>query len=563
LTLATQNMSVSNKRSGPAGGVLQYDAMALVVRNIRLSLDEPEERIQTKAVRRLRVRPDDISQYAVVRRSLDARGADAPEFVYTVELALTGGRTEEARCIQRAHGRNVARITPRSDAPIDPGSVPLKHRPVIVGFGPAGMFAALRLAEYGYHPIVLERGRDVRTRHRDVMHEFYRQRHFNPESNLLFGEGGAGTYSDGKVYTRVHNPLVRDVLATLCRFGARPDVLIDAKPHIGSDLLPTICRRMREHIEKAGGTIRFGARVDDLEVADEHVSAVRIGDTRVEADVVLLGIGHSARDTYRILSSRGVAMEAKPFQLGVRIEHPQSLVDTWQYGTCASHPRLPPADYQLVARGAAASAGDLFSFCMCPGGTILPTNESESLIATNGASRSTRSGPFANSGFVITVDPADVGSDPLAALEYQRRWEQLAFEATGGTYQVPAQRCTDFLADRASDGKLETSYPLGGRWTQLRQILPPNLISALCRGIRQLDRKMPGFAGPDAIITAPETRASAPIRIVRGRESRESISIAGLYPIGEGAGYAGGIISAAIDGIRSAEGIIRTYQPFD
>jgi len=285
-----------------------------------------------------------------------------------------------------------------------------------------------------------------------------------------------------------------------------------------------------------------------------------VNATSVPVGPVLLGIGHSARDTVRMLVDRGVRVAAKPFQLGVRVEHPQSLVDRWQYRECCGHERLPPAEYQLVAAGAAPTGGDLFSFCMCPGGTILPSVESRGLIATNGASRSTRSGPWANSGLVITLDPQTIDGDPVAGIDYQRRWERIAFQATGRSYRVPVQRASDFLAGRDSDGTLDISYPLGGQWCRLRSLIPQAVAAALERGLVILDRRLPGFAGEHALLTAPETRASAPVRILRDRVTRESVNVAGLYPIGEGAGYAGGIASAAVDGLKSAQRIIDTYE---
>ncbi|MCH8853295.1 MAG: FAD-dependent oxidoreductase [Planctomycetes bacterium] len=422
------------------------------------------------------------------------------------------------------------------------------------------MFAGWQLARWGYQPIILERGQPVQTRHRDVMQKFYRQREFNPEYNLLFGAGGAGTYSDGKLYTRVNDPHGSMVLQVLYEHGASPDILIDGRPHIGSDRLPNICQRIRQRIESMGGEIRFGARVNDLSIGDDdQVVGVELASGVLESEAVLLGVGHSARDTLRMLARRGVRLEAKPFQLGVRIEHPQELVDRWQYGSCAGHERLPPAHYQAVAKKAGGARGDLFTFCMCPGGIILPTNESPDLVVTNGASRAGRSGRFANSGLVITVEPSEFDCDPLLGLAYQRKWEALAFQATGGSYAVPAQRAADFLAGRNSDGQLETSYPLGGQWADLRQLLPDYLADSLMRGLRMLDRRLPGFAGEQALITAPETRASAPVRIPRSAETRESVSTPGLYPIGEGAGYAGGIMSAAIDGLKTANEIIRRF----
>jgi hypothetical protein len=535
--------------------------MAIRVGNVSLGLDEPEDVLIDRVAERLKVPRDAIRQYAPVRRALDARRGRELRLVYRVELSLADGPAAEAACVRRLHGRHAEIITPRRIEPLEPGAQLMKHRPVIVGFGPAGMFAALLLAQAGYQPIVLERGRDVRRRHKDIMQTFYREGTFNAESNLLFGEGGAGTYSDGKVYTRLSDPEVHDVLATLVRFGGQPEILIDSKPHIGSNRIPTICKNIREHIERIGGEIRFDARVDDFEINDGAITALRLGENRMPVETVLLGIGHSAGDTFARLHAVGVRLEARPFQFGVRIEHPQAMVNRWQYGAAAEHPRLPPADYRLVAKGAAGGAGDLYSFCMCPGGIILPTSELPGHVATNGGSNSGRRGRFANSGFVVTIDPARWGGDPLAGIAFQREVEARAFAATGGTYRVPAQRCSDFLAQRRSDGSLETSHPIGGSWQAIEEILPHEVCDALRRGLPMLDKKMPGFAGGDGIITGPESRASSPVRIPRDRESRQSVSTQNLYPIGEGAGYAGGIVSAAIDGIRSAEAVIRAYRP--
>lgn len=534
--------------------------MPLLVRNIRLGLDEPEESLPQRVADRLRIAVSQIRAWSILSRSLDARDTADIHFRYQVELALHGGDAQERRCVHRLRPNEYAWLRVRKAVEPKEGDQPLRQRPIVVGFGPAGMFAALRLAELGYRPLVLERGRNVRRRHRDVMQRYYRERDFDPESNLLFGEGGAGTYSDGKLYTRVHDELVKPVLARLYQFGAPPEVLIDARPHVGSDLLPRICWNLRDHIERLGGTIRFEARLSDIQIEDGRLIAIRINDERVEAGPVLLGIGHSARDTYRMLAARGVVLEPRPFQIGVRIEHPQAIVDRWQFGSAAGHPRLGPAEYSLVARGACGGQGDLFSFCMCPGGQILPTHESPGLIATNGASRASRNGPFANAGLVITVDPAMIGGNALTGLDYQAHWERLAYRATGETYRVPCQRANDFLTGRPSDGALETSFPLGGAWADIRALVPKEVATALERGLPALDRVRPGFAGADAIITAPETRASAPVRITRDDHTREAVGVADLYPIGEGAGYAGGIVSAAIDGWRSAEAVAGKYR---
>ncbi|MFQ5409115.1 MAG: NAD(P)/FAD-dependent oxidoreductase [Anaerolineales bacterium] len=540
--------------------------MPILVRNISLDLDEPEEVVLSRAASKLRIPVEAIRSYSVVARSVDARHGRV-RLIYQIEMALDEPAPREASRLKRLRGNDAKWIERRNAPEPTPGSRPLRQRPVVVGFGPAGMFAALRLAQYGYCPIVLERGQAVKRRHKDVLQRYYRERDFDAESNLLFGEGGAGTYSDGKLYTRVSDDLCRYVLEELYRNGADPDILIDARPHIGSDRLPTICTRIRKRIEFLGGEVRFAASLRDIRVEEGAIGAIEVGGgqypegTQWEpVDPLILAVGHSARDTIRMLKSRGVRVDVKSFQIGVRIEHPQSMIDAIQFGSCASHERLGPAEYQVVAKGAACS-GDMYSFCMCPGGEILPTNESPGLIATNGASRAKRASPFANSGLVITIDPARLGLDALAAMAYQEHWEKAAFEATGRTYAVPAQRATDFLAGRASDGALATSFPLGAQWTDIRSLIPEEVGQALERALPMLDARLPGFAGADGIITAPETRASAPIRITRDRDTRAAFGYANLYPVGEGAGYAGGIVSAAVDGIKTADLLIAQYAP--
>lgn len=534
--------------------------MPILVRNVRLALDEPESRLVDATAKRLKVPASAIRTYSPIRRSLDARRHDDVHFVYHVEVALNESRQHERARIGRLNSTNIIMIAESPVIEPIPGTQPLRERPVIVGFGPAGMFAALRFVQFGYKPIVLERGVDVRRRHRDVLDTFYRKRIFNPRSNLLFGEGGAGTYSDGKLYTRISDPLARVALEWFFRHGADPEILIDARPHIGSDRLPTICRRMREHIERSGGEVRFEARLDDLIIAEGAVTHIMVNGEQMCVGPLIVAIGHSARDTVRLLHERGVSVEPRSFQIGVRIEHPQSMVDRWQYGSLAGHSRLPPAEYHVVAKRAASAGRDCYSFCMCPGGIILPTNEDHGLIATNGASKSGRNGPFANSGLVVSVTPRN-GADPFVGTEFQRKWEQAAFRATGGNYSVPAQRASDFLAGKSSNGLLETSYPLGGQWVSIRDVIPPEVVAAVEKALPMLEKRMPGFAGGEAIITGPETRASTPLRITRDPETRTAVGLDNLYPAGEGSGYAGGIISAAVDGIKSADAVIRRYAP--
>ena len=542
--------------------------MPIQLRNIRLALDQPESDLPAILARRLRVSVEAIRTYAVVRRSLDARRKDDIHFIYQVELGLDEPPAAEQRRIHRLRRNDVAWLPPAENSEPTCGDRSMHHRPIIIGFGPGGMFAALRLAQFGYRPIVLERGREVRRRHRDIMQRFYKDREFDPESNLLFGEGGAGTYSDGKLYTRVNDPLCRTVLEQFYQHGADPDILIDSRPHIGSDRLPTICQRIRKKIEALGGEVRFECQISDIDIVDGALDRLHLrgADQALHAGPTILAIGHSARDTIRMLCGHGIAIVPKPFQIGVRIEHPQSMVDQWQYGAAAGHARLGPAEYHMVAKRTAGD-GDVFSFCMCPGGMILPTNESDGLIATNGASRAGRSSPFANSGFVLSMDPAALGlsntsEGALKGLAYLEGWERMAFDSTGGSYRLPVQRMSDFLEQRPSDGTIDVSYPLGAKWTDVASLLPETVTEALRRALPILGHRYDGFCAAEGLISAPETRASSPVRILRDPATRVAIGCDRLYPVGEGAGYAGGIVSAAVDGIKSANAIINTYaQP--
>lgn len=533
--------------------------MPLIVRGLRVELDEPEDVLRERAARRLKIPVDVIRTISAVRRSLDARDQHDIHYIYNAAVALENPAAER-EAVYRRRRPDVQPLKTEPPSDIRPGHEPLRHRPVIIGFGPAGMFAGLRMAEHGYRPLILERGRDVTRRHADVIKRFYQERDFDPESNLLFGEGGAGAYSDGKLYTHNKDPRQDEVRRIFYEFGAYPGVVTDGRPHIGSDRLPNICRRMRLRIEELGGEVRFEQRVTALALDAGRVTGVLVNGETLPADAVLLAIGHSARDLIRAVAAQGVTVTAKPFQVGVRVEHPQAMVDRWQYGAACESVRLPPADYHVVARGAAGPAGDVFSFCMCPGGVILPTNESAGLIATNGASNASRSGGLANSGLVLTIDPVRFGGDPFAALAMQEALERRAFELTGATYRVPVQRAADLIAARPSDGELVTSYPLGGAWTDLRALFDHEIIAAVCEALQRLDRKMPGYAGGDTLVTGPETRASSPVRIPRDANTRQSISTSGLYPVGEGAGYAGGILSAAIDGLRSAEAVVSRFM---
>jgi uncharacterized FAD-dependent dehydrogenase len=430
---------------------------------------------------------------------------------------------------------------------------------VVVGSGPAGLFAAYRLVQAGLEPVIIERGLDVTERTRQWNH-FLKGAPFNPESNLLFGEGGAGAYSDGKLYTRVKDPRVREVLKILADHGAPNEILYDAKPHIGSNLLPSVIRRLRKSLSDRGAVFHFSTRMTGLRIDRGRICGVDLepGGT-IETGHVFLGLGHSARDSIRMLHELGVAMEQKPFQLGARIEHPQDIINRMQYGPYyCTDPRLPAADYRLVAR---IPGGDLFSFCMCPGGEILPATERPGFICVNGASPLGRRGRFANSGFVITLQPGEFGHDgALAGIALQEKIEGLAASAAGQPFAAPALRLGDFVAGRRSSELPESSYPLTLTPSPFEEFLPPRVLDSLRRGILELCRRLPILRHPDATIVGPESRSSCPVRILRDRETFESPSAAGLYPMGEGAGHAGGIVSAAIDGMRCAEACIGRHR---
>jgi uncharacterized FAD-dependent dehydrogenase len=527
--------------------------MSLKVANIRLELDEPEDMLPAKVAARLGLTPDALGRLRILRKSLDARRHDEIHFIYAAEVVLPG---DEADLAGRDLGPDVE---PYVAAPFEwpePGSVPLEHRPLIVGAGPAGLFAGYFLALSGYRPLVLERGKDVKNRVADVR-RFDAGGPLDPESNYLFGEGGAGTFSDGKLTSRASGPDVTRVLEVIADCHGKPSVLYEQRPHLGSNRLPLVVRSLRRKFEELGGEVRFSCRVEDLEIDAGRLRALRTSSGRLAADVAILAAGHSARDTYGILLRRGVPLEAKPFQLGVRIEQPQPQVDFARYGAAAGHPALGAADYHLVVK---ATDRDLFSFCMCAGGYVMPSVSDPGYFCTNGMSESRHDSPFANSGLVVTIRPDETGSHhPLAGVHYQQRAERLAYIAGGRTYKAPIQWARDFLADRPSRGALPTSYPRGAVPIELDAILPPVVLRALERGLPIMDRRFGGLFLKHATLTGPEARGSSPVRIARCDETKESPGVKGLYPCGEGAGYAGGIISAAVDGIRVARAVVRRY----
>ncbi len=530
----------------------------LRVSNLRLSVDEPEATLAGHLARALGVAPADLGRWRILRKSLDARVKNALQFVYTAEVAVP----EEERLLSKEGGRGEVRVDRYEEAPFvmpPPGPTPLEHPPVVVGSGPAGLVAAYFLAEQGYRPLVLERGRAVRERIRDVR-TFDAGGPLDPESNYLFGEGGAGTFSDGKLTSRGAGPDVRRVLELFAACKGKPSILYDYRPHLGSNRLPAVVKALRRGVEALGGEFRFSCRAEDLDLADGAVRGVATSAGYVPARVVLLAVGHSARDTYTMLAQRGVPMVPKPFQMGVRIEHAQEVVNRVQYGRARLEEKLGSADYALIAHG----PHDLFTFCMCAGGYVIPSVSEPGHFCTNGMSLSRRNSPFANSGLVVTV-PVEAfgGADVLAGMRLQQRYEQAAYALSGDAYRCPIQLATDFLARRQTARTPQSSYPRGLVLADLHALLPPVVAAAVRHGLPQMDRRWQGRFLPSATLVGPEARGSSPVRIVRDDATRASPGLDGLYPVGEGAGYAGGIVSAAVDGLRSARAIVARYAPLE
>ncbi|MHB1428012.1 MAG: NAD(P)/FAD-dependent oxidoreductase [Rhodocyclaceae bacterium] len=522
---------------------------------LRLPLEHAPEALTAAVLQRLKLRPYDLLKLQIHKRSPDARKKSALQFVYSLDLDVAN----EAEVLARFGDDPHVRPTPDMEYKFV-AQVPAKRdflRPVVVGFGPAGIFAALILAQMGFRPLVLERGKQVRERTKDTW-DLWRRHNLHPESNVQFGEGGAGTFSDGKLYTQIRDPrhLGRKVLTEFVKAGAPEEILYVSKPHIGTFRLVSMVEKMRAEIVSLGGEIRFGSRVEDLVIEGGHVRAVvlQTGET-IPADHVILALGHSARDSFAMLHRRGVYMEAKPFSVGFRIEHPQSLIDQARYGKFAGHPLLGAADYKLVHH--AQNGRAVYSFCMCPGGQVVAATSEPGCVVTNGMSQYSRAERNANSGLVVDVSPADFGSnEPLAGIEFQRFWERRAFELGGGNYDAPVQRVGDFLAGRPSEhlGAVVPSYQPGIKLTDLSTALPDYAIAAMREAIPAFDRQIRGFALADALLTGVETRTSSPVRVTRGKDC-QSLNVKGLYPAGEGAGYAGGILSAAVDGIEVAEAV--------
>jgi uncharacterized FAD-dependent dehydrogenase len=532
--------------------------MAIRVSNLRLGLDESEAALVEHIARALGLRITDLGRWRILRKSLDARVKDEMHFVYSVEVIPNANEDWVAARARRA--ASPVRIERRAEPDFvmpDRGQEPLTQRPIVVGAGPAGLVAAYFLAEQGYQPLVLERGKAVRDRIRDV-HAFDAGGPLNPESNYLFGEGGAGTFSDGKLTCRGHGPEVRRVLELFAECKGKPSILYDYRPHLGSNRLPAVVKAIRRRIEAMGGEIRFQCRVEDIHVCDGAMHGVYTTSGYIPAQVVVLAVGHSARDTLAMLYRRDVPMVQKPFQMGLRIEQPQENVNRVQYGNSPLEEKLGAADYSLVARG----PNDLFTFCMCAGGHVIPSVSTPGYFCTNGMSLSGRDSPFANSGLVVTV-PADQfgGDDVLAGIRLQEHFESRAFDVGRGDYLCPIQQANDFLARRPSRVLPPSSYPRGLVLADMAEFVPPVVLEAMLHGLPIMDRRWRGRFLAHATLVGPEARGSCPIRITRDETTRTSPTIPGLYPVGEGAGYAGGIVSAAVDGLKTAMAVVSRFAP--
>ncbi|HQR06949.1 MAG TPA: NAD(P)-binding protein, partial [Gemmatales bacterium] len=527
--------------------------MSLKVSNLRLGVDSDERELPQQLARALGVLEGDLLHWRILRKSLDARDPDDLSFVYATEVSVADETGLFAQQRNRA-GLQIAAYEPDAFEFPPPGNNPLPHRPVIIGSGPAGIAAAYFLAERGYRPIVLERGAAVSERIRDVR-AFDEGGDHNPESNYLFGEGGAGTFSDGKLTCRMSGPDVQRVLQFYAEHKGKPSILYDHRPHLGSNRLPAVVKAQRQRIEALGGEVRFHCCVTDLDLADGQIRGVTTTSGYIPASVVILAIGHSARDTYEMLYQRGVPMMHKPFQIGVRIEHPQQNTNRQCYGPRKLEEKLGSASYSVIQK--TGTGLDLFSFCMCAGGYVMPSVSEPGAFCTNGMSLSKRDSPYANSGLVVTLGSEHFGSThPLAGMYLQRQYEKQAHDLSQGRYACPIQWAKDFLQSKKSEGKLPSSYPRETLSSDVAGVIPPVIAKVLREALPVVDRRWQGRFLKEATLVGPESRGSAPVRIPRDQANRQTTGIQGLYPVGEGAGYAGGIISAAVDGLRTAKAIV-------
>ncbi len=528
----------------------------LRITEFKLPIDHSDEQLRPALVAHLGLTSDELLDFTLFKRSYDARKKSAELcFIYTIDFQVT----DEAALLARFPDDRHLSIAPDTAyKPVGQAPAELSERPIVVGFGPCGIFAGLLLAQQGFKPIILERGKSVRERTKDTW-GLWRKNVLNPESNVQFGEGGAGTFSDGKLYSQIKDPkhLGRKVLQEFVKAGAPEEIMYVSKPHIGTFRLTGVVADMRQQIEALGGEVRFEQKVSDVLIEDGQLRGVVLDSgEQLASRHVILALGHSARDTFRMLHSRGVYMEAKPFSVGFRIEHPQSLIDRARLGKFAGHPKLGAADYKLVHH--AKNGRSVYSFCMCPGGTVVAATSEPNRVVTNGMSQYSRNERNANAGIVVGITPEqDFPGGPLAGIELQERLESHAYVLGGSTYEAPGQLVGDFIAGKASTalGSVEPSYKPGVHLVDLASALPDFAIEAIREALPAFDKQIRGFAMHDAVLTGIETRTSSPLRITRGTDL-QSLNTKGLYPAGEGAGYAGGILSAGVDGIRIAEAVI-------
>ena len=527
------------------------------IRDISLPPQQDMSQLVFAAARQLRIDHTQIKRLDIKKRSVDARKKNDVRLIYTVDVLVKG---REDKILKLAHNPKASIAQDSFYEPPKPEHLPAQ-RPVVVGFGPAGMFCALVLARAGCKPIVLERGQDAKTR-QTLVQRFWETGALDPSCNVQFGEGGAGTFSDGKLNTGVNNPRNYWVLEQFADAGAGAEILFDAKPHIGTDVLVTVVQNLREEILALGGEVRFGAKLTDIMLQDGAVCGVRYenqaGKQTLACSHLVLAPGHSARDTFRMLDRLGVPMQPKAFSMGVRIEHLQKTINEAQYGAFADNPALGAADYKLNVK--LPDGTSAYTFCMCPGGYVVGAASETGSVVTNGMSEYARDGQNSNAALLVGITPEDFGSaHPLAGIAFQRKIERAAFEAGGGAYSAPCQRVGDLLENRvttALNGSVQPTYRPGVVPGDLRAVLPDYICDSMAEGIRRMGRRLKGFDDPDALLTAPETRSSSPVRILRN-ETRECPTVRGLFPCGEGAGYAGGITSAAVDGLRCAEEILK------
>ena len=528
------------------------------ISQLKIDIQEPKDKLKPLVAKKLNIKESDIQTFRIFKESIDARRGTIT-FVYTIDVTIPN----EANIL----GKKLPNIIKTPDLAYKMPPVrktPPAQRPVVIGFGPAGILAALLLAQCGYNPIVLERGGSVKERAQTV-ERFWQEGLLDPESNVQFGEGGAGTFSDGKLTTRVKDLRGRKVLEALVNAGAPKEILYMAHPHVGTDLLRGVVKKIREEIIRLGGEVRFNTKVDDFIIENGAIQGVVTNKKEtIKSRHVILAIGHSARDTFEQIYAHGIEMIAKPFAVGVRVEHPQVLIDKAQYKAFAGHERLGAAEYRLTHQ--ASNGRGVYTFCMCPGGDVVPSSSEPNMVVTNGMSEHARAGVNANSAVLVQVSADDFKSDhPLAGIHLQRELEASAFSLAGSNYNAPVQRVADFLADRptTSIGTVKPSYYIGVTPANLHDLFSKEICDALKEGLLAFDKKLAGFSMDDALLSAVESRSSSPVRITRDAETLQSTNLKGFYPAGEGAGFAGGIVSSAIDGLKCAEKLIEQFAKED